>query len=139
MLHLPLLRRGRPYRSLDVVTAPHHASGQPFVEISQANVGLIRRDLLDSADMRATLTAIPVARLVEMVRRAARVFMNDALPVGDGEQRPDDYVHQVSATTGMPFVMVRRNMQRLAAVMENVDGILRGLTRGLELDVLDRG
>jgi len=36
----------------------------------------------------------------------------------DDEQRPDDYVEQLSATTGMPFVMVRRNMQRVAAVME---------------------
>jgi acyl-CoA reductase-like NAD-dependent aldehyde dehydrogenase len=139
MLHIPLLRQGREYKSLDVAHAPHHATGQPFVEISQANVGLIRRDLLHTADMRAALAAIPAARLVEIVRDAANVFLNATLPIGDREQRPEDYVQHVSATTGMPFVMVRRNMQRLAAVMENVEGILRGLTRGLDLRVLDRG
>jgi len=139
MLHIPLLRRGQPYKSLDVVRAPHHATGKPFVEISQANVGLIRRDLLAQEAMRASLARIPVARLLELTRDAADIFLNDRLPVGDDGQRPDDYVEQTSATTGMPFVMVRRNMQRVAAVMSNVADILRGLTRGLDPSVLDRG
>jgi acyl-CoA reductase-like NAD-dependent aldehyde dehydrogenase len=139
MLHIPLLRRGRPYESLDVARAPHHATGRPFVEISQANVGLIRRDLLAQAEMRAALARLPVAQLVEMVHDAADVFLNDTLPIGRDDQRPDDYVEQLSATTGMPFVMVRRNMQRVAAVMKNVGSILLGLSRGLDPAVLDRG
>jgi acyl-CoA reductase-like NAD-dependent aldehyde dehydrogenase len=139
MLHLPLLRRGRPYKSLDVARAPHHATGSPFVEVSQANAGLIRRDLLEQAAMRAALAKIPVMRLVEMGRSAADIFLNDALPLGDDTQRPDDYVEQLSATTGMPFAMVRRNMQRVASVLRNLDAIIRGLTRGLDPAVLDRG
>ncbi|HUR20770.1 MAG TPA: aldehyde dehydrogenase family protein, partial [Vicinamibacterales bacterium] len=51
----------------------------------------------------------------------------------------DDYVLQLSATTGMPHVMVRRNMQRIVSVMENLPDILRGLTRGLDLEILDHG
>jgi hypothetical protein len=39
MLHIPLLRHGRPYRSLDVVRGPHYRTHEPFVEISQAKVG----------------------------------------------------------------------------------------------------
>jgi hypothetical protein len=39
MLHIPLLRHGRPYRSLDVVRTPHYRTREPFVEISQANAG----------------------------------------------------------------------------------------------------
>jgi acyl-CoA reductase-like NAD-dependent aldehyde dehydrogenase len=35
--------------------------------------------------------------------------------------------------------MVRRNMQRVASVMQNLPEIVRGLTRGLDPDVLDRG
>jgi acyl-CoA reductase-like NAD-dependent aldehyde dehydrogenase len=139
MLHIPLLRRGRPYRSLDTATAPHHATGQPFVEISHANAGLIRRDLLRQDEMRASLLRIPSARLVDMTRAAAGIFLNDRLPLGESTQSPDDYVHHLSATTGMPFAMVRRNMRRVASVMENVGDIVRGLTRGLDLDVLDRG
>src|SRR5262245_44625014 len=118
MLHIPLLRRGVPYRSLDVAHAPHHATGQPFVQVSQANVGLIRRDLLRQDEMRAALSAHSVADLISMTRRAAPIFLNDTLPLGDTSQSPGDYVIQLSATTGMPHVMVRRNMQRVASVME---------------------
>jgi len=139
MLHLPLVRRGVPYASLDTVRAPHHATGRPFVEISQANVGLIRRDLLRQDEMRASLARLPVARLVEMTSQAADIFLNDTLPVGGESQRPDDYIQQLSATTGMPFVMGRRNMARVANVMRHVGDILRGITRGLDPGVLDRG
>jgi acyl-CoA reductase-like NAD-dependent aldehyde dehydrogenase len=139
MLHVPLLRRGRPYRSLDVVHAPHHATGRPFAEISQANVGLIRRDLRDQAAMRAALTALPTSRLIQLTRDAAAIFLHDTLPLGDDRQRPDDYVEQLSATTGMPYVMVQRNMQRVASVMEHAGAILTGLSRGLDPAVLDRG
>jgi acyl-CoA reductase-like NAD-dependent aldehyde dehydrogenase len=139
MLHIPLLRRGVPYRSLDVAHAPHHATGQPFVEISQANVGLIRRDLLQQEAMRASLAKIPVARLLQMIGEAAEILLHGALPIGDDRQRPDDYVEQVSATTGMPHAMVKRNLARVASVMTNAPDILRGLTRGLDLTVLDRG
>ena len=139
MLHIPLLRRGKPYKSLDVALAPHHATGKPFARISHANVGLIRRDLLEQEAMRAALLAIPTTRLMELIRDAADIFLNDTLSIGDDMQRPGDYVDQLSATTGMPFVMVRRNMQRVASVMQNVPSILRGLTRGLDAAVLDQG
>jgi acyl-CoA reductase-like NAD-dependent aldehyde dehydrogenase len=139
MLQVPLLRRGKPYTSLDVARAPHHATGQPVAEVSQANVGLIRRDLLAQEEMRAALARVPVARLIAMLRDAADVFLHDTLPLGDTPQRPDDYVEQVSSTTGMPYAMVRRNMQRIASVMQNVEPILHGLTRGLDSGILDRG
>lgn len=139
MIHIPLLRRGVSYRSIDVAQIVHHATREPFAEISQANVGLIRRDLLAQDAMRASLLAIPVARLMDMTKQAAQYFLHDTLPLGDTQQTPDDYVHQLSATTGMPHVMVRRNMQRIVSVMENVPEILRGLTRGLSLEVLDHG
>src|SRR5690554_1112450 len=98
MLHILLLRRGRPYRSLDVVRVPHHATRQLFVEISQANAGLIRRDLLDQASARAALAGVPVDRLFAACREAADRFLEDTLPIGDTPQRPDDYIEQLSAT-----------------------------------------
>ena len=56
MLHIPILRKGEPYQSLDVARARHHQTGEPFVEISQANVGLIRRDLRDQQTGRDKLS-----------------------------------------------------------------------------------
>ena len=139
MVHIPLIRRGVPYRSIDVARIAHHATGAPFAEVSQANVGLIRRDLLAQDAMRASLTQFTVARLIEMTKKAAQCFQFETLPVGDTQQSPNDYVLQLSATTGMPHVMVRRNMQRIVSVMENLPDILRGLTRGLDLEILDHG
>jgi acyl-CoA reductase-like NAD-dependent aldehyde dehydrogenase len=139
MLHIPLLRHGVPYKSVDVAATPHHRTRAPFVEISQANVGLISRDLLRQHEARAALQRFRVGELVAMCRAAALVFLHDTLPIGDDQQTPQDYLEQLNATTGMPFVMGKRNMARVAAVLENIESILRGLTRGLDFRVLDAG
>src|SRR5919112_5015219 len=142
MIHLPILRHGVPYKSLDLVRVPHHRTREPFVEISQANGGLIRRDLRDDAQAaaRRTLADVPFERLLEMCSRAADQFLNARLPLGeDAEQSPEDYVRQLSATTGMPHVLVRRNMSKIAGVMREMRSVLRGLTRGLDLSLLDGG
>jgi acyl-CoA reductase-like NAD-dependent aldehyde dehydrogenase len=39
----------------------------------------------------------------------------------------------------MPYSLVRRNMQRVAGVMREMRTVLRGLTRGLDMSVLDAG
>ena len=56
-MHLPVLRRGRPYRSVDTVSLPHFRTRDTVATLSQANAGLVRRDLLDEAQaaMRAAL------------------------------------------------------------------------------------
>jgi hypothetical protein len=142
MLHLPILRWGAPYRSVTQVVTPHFRTRQPFVSMSQANVGLIRRDLLRQGDAREALLRIPVAELVTMAGRAAEHFLNDPLPLDHESgtlQTPQQYVEQVSATTGMPFSNVRRNMMKVHGVLSKVDEVLAGLTRGLDLSVLDEG
>lgn len=141
MLHLPILRQGVPYRSLDVVTVPHHRTREPFVVISQANAGLVRRDLRPErqAAAREALASLPFERLLEMCTEAAEYFLNESLPLGDARQTPDDYIHQLTATTGMPHVLGRRNMHRVAGVMREMRTVLRGLARGLDLGILDAG
>jgi len=54
-VHIPILRDGEAYRSLDTICTPHHRTREPFVEISQANLGLIRRDLRDQRATREIL------------------------------------------------------------------------------------
>lgn len=141
MLHVPVLRRGSPYRSVDVVRLPHFRSGEPVAEMSQANAGLVRRDLREpeQAAMRAALAAYTVKDLVALCGRAAASFMTDTLAVGEVAQTPDDYVRQLTATTGLPHVLVRRNMEKIRGVLANVEQVISGLTRGLDLSVLDRG
>jgi hypothetical protein len=139
VVHIPLLRRGRPYRSLDTVRTPHYRTGEPFVEISQANVGLIRRDLLDQEMARALLAGFTTQELFRMCARAADLFAASPLPLGDSTQSPEDYVRQVSATTGLPHVMVRRNMHKIHTVLAEMEAVVNGLTRHLDLRVLDAG
>lgn len=140
MIELPILRWGRPYQSVDRVVVPHVRTREPFVAMSQANVGLVRRDLLRQAEPRARLQAMPAADLVAAAHRAAEAFLHDTLPLGgSGTQSPQDYVEQVSATTGMPWASVRRNMAKVHGVLSRVEEVLAGLTRGLDLAVLDSG
>jgi acyl-CoA reductase-like NAD-dependent aldehyde dehydrogenase len=142
MLHIPILRWGQPYKSVDRAVVPHFRTREPFVEMSIANVGLIRRDLLTQADAHRALASRPVNELVQMARRAAAHFLNDTLPLDPMAgtlQTPQDYVEQVSATTGAPWSNVRRNMMKVHGVLDHVDEVLQGLTRGLDLSVLDAG
>ncbi len=142
MLHLPILRWGVPYRSVNQVVTPHFRTREPFVSMSQANLGLIRRDLLLQGEKRARLQKIPYADLVAMAGRAAGHFLNDPLPLDPESgttQSPQDYIEQVSATTGAPFSNVKRNMLKVHGVLSKVEEVLAGLTRGLDLRVLDEG
>ena len=139
MLHIPILRKGEPYTSLDVARVAHHQTGEPFVEISQANVGLIRRDLRDQQTGREKLLRFSTAELVTICERAADYFANDELPLGDASQSTEDYVAQVSATTGLPHVLARRNMQKIRSMLAEMKSVLNGLTRNLSWEVLDRG
>ena len=141
MLHLPILRQGRPYASVEKVRVPHFRSRETFVEVSQANAGLVRRDLLEESQwaMREALAPFSSKELIALSARAAHVFMEDALPLGEASQTPDEYVHQLSATTGLPHVLVRRNMEKIRGVLAGMETILAGLTRNLDLDILERG
>ncbi len=139
MLHIPILRRGEPYTSVDRAVTRHYVTGEPVVEVSQANVGLIRRDLLKQAESRAALAQFRTAELIEMSRRAADYFLNDTLPLGDTTQSPQQYVESLALTTGIPWSLGRRNMQRIHGAMSQVDQVIKGLTRGLPLEALDQG
>ncbi len=139
MLHIPILRKGVPYRSLDMIRTPHYRTREPFVEISQANVGLIRRDLLDQQSAREALGAFSTAELIAISRRAADIFLNETLPVGDSSQSPDDYLRQLASTTGMPHTLARKNMRKIHAALFEMEQVIKGLTRGVPFEILDRG
>jgi acyl-CoA reductase-like NAD-dependent aldehyde dehydrogenase len=63
------------------------------------------------------------------------------LPLGDQGhmQSPEDYVKTLSATSGLPHAMVRRNMAKVYSVMAEIETILKGLTRNLNLEIIDNG
>ncbi|HWF87967.1 MAG TPA: aldehyde dehydrogenase family protein [Pyrinomonadaceae bacterium] len=139
MIHLPILRHGNEYKSLDVARVPHHQTRELFVEVSQANAGLIRRDLSRQDIGTSALNRFSTHDLVNICSRAADHFTDDTLDLGDSTQSPDDYVRQVSATTGLPYVLARRNMHKIKSMLASMESVLNGLTRNLDWDLLDRG
>src|SRR5262245_41447148 len=139
MLHLPVLRWGQPYTSLEVDEVVHFATGEPIAKVSRANGGLIQRDKRKASRAREAVRGIPVEDLFERAGRAGEFYMNATLPMGDGTQTPDEFVRAQSATTGLPERMCRANMKKNAFVLTEMRSILTSLTRGLSFDVLSDG
>ncbi|HVH25412.1 MAG TPA: aldehyde dehydrogenase family protein [Vicinamibacterales bacterium] len=139
MLKIPILRWGQPYTSIDVDEVVHFATGEPIARVSRANGGLIQRDIRKAQQAREALRRIPIEELIARVGRAGELYMNDALPMGDGSQTADEFVHAQSASTGLPERMCRANMKKNAFVLAEMRNILTSLTRGLSFDVLTTG
>ena len=139
--HLPALRRGRAYTSLDQASVKDCRSGQAVASVSQVNAGILRKDLARISESRAALKRFSSEELIGMCERAAELFVQATLPLGDEgrTQSAEQYVETLSATSGLPFVMVRRNMQKIAQALRNMRTVINGLTRGLDLSVIDRG
>lgn len=139
MLNLPILRRGEPYTSMDVDEVVHFATGEPIARVSRANGGMIQRDLRQAGRARTALRAIPIDELIARAARAGELYMQGALPMGDGAQTPDEFVRAQSASTGLPERLCRANMKKNAFVLAEMRNILTALTRGLSFDVLTDG
>ena len=139
MIHFPILRWGSPYTSLEVDKVVHFDTGEPVAEVSQANPGLIARDMKKAERAREVLREVPSAELLSMVKQGADLFRSAELPLGDGTQTPDEFVRHQSATTGLPEHMCRMNMEKLCYVLEHIEEILASLTRRLDPTILSRG
>lgn len=137
MLHIPILRNGKPYESIDKVEIVHHATGEVVASVSQANAGMIVRDVHRMDD--TVLERFSVADLLSMAKKAADLFMTASLPLGDTTQTFEQYVEQLSATTGMPITYCKINAEKIRHVLADMDKILAGLTRGFDLEILDKG
>jgi hypothetical protein len=139
MLHLPVLRWGQPYTSLEVDEVRHFLTGEPFAKVSRANGGLIQRDMRKAWRARAALREMPIHELIQRVGKAGELYATAELPMGDGTQSPDDFVRAQSGTTGLPERLCRGNMKKNHFVLTEMGRILSSLTRGLELEVLSLG
>jgi acyl-CoA reductase-like NAD-dependent aldehyde dehydrogenase len=139
MLNIPVLRWGQPYTSLEVETVVHFDTGEELAKVSQANAGLIRKDMRKAQRARDVLREIPIVELIGMIKTAAELYRSADLPLGDGSQTPEDFVRYQSATTGLPEVMCRANMEKNTFVLTHMEEVLDALTRGLDLSILSQG
>ena len=139
MLEIPVIRWGKPYESLETTQVVHFNTGEPIASVSSANGGLVPRDMKQAAKARKMLREFTCEELIAKLAQAADLFEHETLPLGNGTQTPDEFVHHQSASTGLPEHMCRSNMQKNCFVMRNMTEILDCLTRGLPLEILSRG
>lgn len=140
-IQIPILRAGKEYESLDKNQVKDPATGEVLAEVGQANAGIIRRDLKRIGDKARTLREVPIARMMEICKEAGKHFMESTLPLNQsGEtQTPEQYVATLSRTSGLPHVLVRRNMAKIFTVFDTMPQILGGLMRGMPLSVVEEG
>src|ERR1044072_928241 len=139
MVKIPVLRWGQPYESLELDKVVHFVTGETLAEVSQANPGLLARDMKKAYRAREVLREVPTRDLVAMIKKAGELYKAATLPMGDGEQSPADFARQQSASTGLPAHMCKANMSKNHFVVSNMERILDCLTRGLDLEILTRG
>ena len=139
--HIPVLRQGQVYKSLDRQTVNRLGTEEPAAEISFACEDMIKYDIHNMGSAREALKKFSGKELVEITKNAGELFLNGDLPIGtEGAlQSPEDYVFSLAATSGLPHSLIRFNMKRLGGLFGQIDDIFKGLSRGLEWSVLDKG
>src|SRR5262245_1432922 len=139
--HLPALRLGRSYESLEQFEIKDHRTGELRAEVSSINAGILRKDFKRLPEARAALAKFTVAELIALSAKAGELFLNGTLPLGDKghTQNADEYVATLSTTSGLPHVMVRRNMTKIHYALTHLDVVLNGLSRGLDMSIIDSG
>jgi hypothetical protein len=75
--HLPVLRLGRAYESLDKVEVKDHRTGEVMALVSTVNGGIVKRDLAKIGSARASLKKFTVAQLMEMSAKAGELFRSN--------------------------------------------------------------
>ncbi|PQO28330.1 aldehyde dehydrogenase family protein [Blastopirellula marina] len=139
MLNIPAIRWGKPYDSLEKEDVVHFRTGEPIAQLSQVGGGILKRDMKKAQSARDALLEFSPAEILDKMATAGKLYLEGDLPIGDGSQTPEAFVHAQSASTGLPEHMCRANMQKNAFVMQNMTQILDSLTRGLDLNILARG
>ena len=135
--HIPVLRLGEEYHSLDTVELESAAGNAVYTHT--ANPGLIRRDILNLEKSKAALEAVPAETLADYCEAAAELFLHEELPVGNSTQSPQQYIESLSALTKLPHTLVKMNMGKVHAAMSQIRTVIGGLTRNLPLELFDRG
>jgi len=140
MSHIPILRAGRPYKSLNRTALRDIRTGEVVAQVSQANRGLIAKDLARAGDNQAAFGELGADELMAICGKAAELFVSGDLPLGEDEsQTGDEYVAQLSSTTGLPVALCRGNMEKTRRVLVEMRTVLGGLTRDLDLGILQSG
>ncbi len=139
MLEIPVIRWGQPYESVEKQPVVHFETGEQLAIVHQANGGLIKMDMRKADKAREILRQFPIEKLCDMAGKAAELYLEGTLPLGNGTQNPQEFCRMQSATTGLPEHMCAANMRKNAYVLHHMKEVLQALTRKLPFDILTNG
>ena len=139
MLEIPILRWGKPYESIEKQDVVHFETGEVLAKVHQANGGLLQMDMRHVQRARRVLREFSIDQLIEMTAKAADLYLNGTIPLGNGTQSPAEFCRMQSATTGLPEHMCAGNMKKNYFVLTHMREVLEALTRGLPLEILSKG
>jgi acyl-CoA reductase-like NAD-dependent aldehyde dehydrogenase len=138
-MHIPVLRWGKPYDSLEKSELKHFITGEKIADMSLANGAIVQRDARFAKRARAVLRDFTCEELIAKMKVAGDLYLNGTLTIGDTPQTPEQFCYAQSATTGLPLSFAKANMTKNHFVLSQMDRVLDCLTRGLDLNILTRG
>ncbi|MEZ6067015.1 MAG: aldehyde dehydrogenase family protein [Planctomycetaceae bacterium] len=139
MLEIPVIRWGQPYESMEQQPVVHFETGEQLASMHQANGGLIKMDMRKAGKARDILRQFSIEDLCQRAAKAAELYMEATLPLGNGTQTPEEFCRIQSATTGLPEHMCAGNMRKNAYVLKHMRETLEALTRRLPFDIFSKG
>lgn len=139
MFDIPIIRFGQTYESMEKQPVVHFETGETIAQLHQATGAMVKLDLKKAQKSRDALRAIPISKLIDICKVAAKLYLEDTLPCGSGSLTPAEFCRVQSATTGLPEHMCATNMKKNAYVLGNMDRVLDALTRGVPYDILTNG
>ena len=93
--HIPCLRFGDPYVSLNKIEVNDYRDGTPKATVSQVNAGVVRRDLQRIDEARAALRKFTTAELIEIGAKAGEIFLNSIDHDGNGLGYNKELIEQI--------------------------------------------
>jgi len=139
MLEVPVLRWGKVYESMEKQPVVHFDTGEVVAQTHQATGAMIKMDLRKAQKARDVLREFTIPQLIDICAKAAELYLNATLPIGNGELNPAEFCRMQSATTGLPEQMCANNMKKNAFVLARMGEVLDSLMRGLPFEILSRG
>ena len=96
--HIPCLRLGEPYVSLNQIDVTDYRNGNLKATVSQVNAGVVRQDLNRIDEARAALKKLTTTDLISIGAKAGEIFLKGNVKIGvDNEtQSPDEYIETLS-------------------------------------------
>ena len=87
-LHIPVIRVGETYRSLDALPLEDPSSGDVLALVSQANEAMVRRDAPRIGQASEALRQLSTSEMCAIAGRAGELFMQAELPLGAALRLP---------------------------------------------------